>query len=126
MRKKRAKTYLEKRLQDKKFREGFISEYQQALLSEKLAKMRHEAHLTQADLAKKLHTTKSVISRYESGRYSGYSVITLLKIAHACGRDINIEFPPIKKKKKLRAAKGIPVSRVFTAIRAKRKKLSML
>ena len=96
-------TYLEKRLKDRKFREIFEKEYINVLISEKLAKMRHDANLTQGQLAKKVHTTKSAISRYESGKYSGFSIPLLEKIAKACGREIKIDFPP-KKKRRLQVA----------------------
>ena len=91
-------TYLEKRLKDRKFRDLFEREYINLLVSEKIAKIRHEANLTQVQLAKRVHTTKSAISRYESGRYSGYSILLLEKIANACGREIQIDFPRKKKR----------------------------
>ncbi|MCK5013666.1 MAG: helix-turn-helix domain-containing protein [Candidatus Omnitrophica bacterium] len=39
--------------------------------------MRHKAYLTQEQLAKRIHTTKSAISRYESNNYEGYSLSLL-------------------------------------------------
>ena len=104
MKRKKIETYLEKRLKDKKFRELFEKEYTNVLISEKLAKMRLEAHLTQAQLARKIHTKKSAISRYESGKYSGFSMPTLLKLAHACGKEIKIDFVSCKKKREVQTA----------------------
>jgi len=54
--------------------------------------LRHKAHLTQEELAKKVSTTKSAISRYENNEYSGYSVSLLQKIASACGADLRLSF----------------------------------
>ena len=92
MDKKRDRTYMDELLKDKKFRIRFESEYQQLLISEKISKLRKTAHLSQAALAKKIHTTKSAISRYESGNYSGYTVSLLNKIATACNARLKIKF----------------------------------
>ena len=100
MNKKKPKTYLEKRLDNKEFREGFEEEYISAYISEKLAKMRHKSHLTQNNVAHLMHTTKSVISRYESGRYKGYTIETLMKFARACGKELQLRFIDRKKHKK--------------------------
>ena len=74
MDKKRHRTYMDELLQDEKFKVKFESEYQKLLISEKIFKLRKTVHLSQAALAKKIHTTKSAISRYESGTYSGYTI----------------------------------------------------
>jgi DNA-binding XRE family transcriptional regulator len=92
MNKKQHKTYLDELLQDEKFKIRFESEYQKLLISEKIAKLRKTAHLSQAALAKKIHTTKSAISRYENSTYSGYSISLLNKIATACNAKLKIKF----------------------------------
>ncbi len=89
---KRIKTYMDKLMEDEKFREEFEEEYSRLLISEKLAKLRKSAHLTQEALAEKIHTTKSAISRYESASYRRYSISLLERIAHACGAEIEIRF----------------------------------
>lgn len=88
----KAKTYYDKLMQNKKFRERFEKEYRNLVISEKIAELRHKARLTQEQLAKKIHTTKSAISRYESNRYRGYSITLLQKIADACGAELVISF----------------------------------
>ncbi len=88
----RIRTYSDKLLEDKDFRESFQLEYENLLISEKIAALRHKAHLTQEQLARKIKTTKSAISRYESSSYRGYSVFLLKKIAHACGADLKVSF----------------------------------
>ncbi len=85
-------TYADKLLTDKKFREEFEQEYKNLVISEKIAELRHKAHLTQEELAKRIHTTKSAISRYESNNYKGYSLSLLQKIAVACGADLRVGF----------------------------------
>ena len=86
------RTYADRLLEDKAFREEFEQEYKNLVISEKIARLRHQAHLTQEQLARRVHTTKSAISRYESNRYEGYSVSLLQKIASACGADLRISF----------------------------------
>lgn len=85
-------TYSDKLFSDKKFREEFEQEYKNLVISEKIAELRHKAHLTQEELAQRVHTTKSAISRYESNDYQGYSISLLQKIAVACGADLQVNF----------------------------------
>ena len=92
MRINKVRTYADKLLEDKKFREAFEREYKNLVISEKIARLRHKARLTQEELAQRIHTTKSAISRYESNSYQGYSVSLLQKIAAACGADLRVSF----------------------------------
>src|SRR3989338_6097316 len=92
----KVRTYADKLLADKKFREEFEREYKNLVISEKIAQLRHQARLTQEELAQRIHTTKSAISRYESNNYQGYSVSLLQKIAAACGADLRISFTKSK------------------------------
>lgn len=94
---KRIKTYMDKLMRNKNFKEAFKEEYSTLLISEKIAELRKSAHLTQGTLAKRIHTTKSAISRYESANYNRYTLTLLKKIAHACGAEIEIKF--VKKRK---------------------------
>lgn len=96
--KKRARTYTDKLFEDEKFREGVEKEYAKLCISEEIAKARHKAKLTQAGLAKKAKTSKSAISRYESGNYERYSMPLLRRIASAC--DAKLEIKLISKRKK--------------------------
>jgi transcriptional regulator with XRE-family HTH domain len=98
---KKVKTYADKLLENKKFKNDFEQEYKNLVISEKIAELRHKAHLTQEQLAKKVHTTKSAISRYESNNYEGYSISLLQKIALACGADLNVNFVLKQKGKKV-------------------------
>ena len=96
MKANKVRTYADKLLADKKFREEFEREYKNLVISEKIAQLRHQARLTQEELAQRIHTTKSAISRYESNNYQGYSVSLLQKIAPACGADLRISFTKSK------------------------------
>jgi transcriptional regulator with XRE-family HTH domain len=86
------KTYLDKLMVEKDFREKFEQEYQNICIAEQIAQARHHAHLTQSALAKRIHTTKSAISRYESADYDKYGIALLTRIAKACGADLRINF----------------------------------
>ncbi|MDD3656469.1 MAG: helix-turn-helix transcriptional regulator [Atribacterota bacterium] len=97
---KKTKTYMDKLMQDKDFREKFDEEYKNLCLAEQIAKVRHNANLTQEELAQRIESTKSAISRYENSNYNSYSVKLLNKIAKACNTDLQISFVP-------RGAKGI-------------------
>lgn len=89
---RKAKTYMDRLMEDKEFRKGFNKEYQNLCIGEQIARVRHRAHLTQSALAKRIHTTKSAISRYESADYTGYSIPLLNRIAEACEADLGIVF----------------------------------
>jgi transcriptional regulator with XRE-family HTH domain len=56
---------------------------------DQLLSMRAQAGLTQEQLAKRMHTQKSNISRLERGN-ANPSWATLLKYAHACGFELNL------------------------------------
>ena len=51
---------------------------------------REEAKLTQADLARRIGTTQSVISRLEDWDYRGHSLRMLVRIAHALNKKVEI------------------------------------
>lgn len=93
------KTYLDKLMTEKDFREKFDQEYQNLCIAEQIAQARHHAHLTQSGLAKRIHTTKSAISRYENADYDKYGIALLTRIAKACGADLKINFVTSKSTK---------------------------
>lgn len=101
---KKIKTYMDRLMGEEAFRERFDEEYQNLCIAEQIARARHQARLTQSDLAKRIHTTKSAISRYESANYSGYSLPLLTRIAKACGTDLKIIFMSQQTRNALRAA----------------------
>lgn len=89
---KKSRTYMDELMRDKKFREKFDEEYQNLCVAEQIVRARRHAHLTQSTLAKRIHTTKSAISRYESADYNQYGVPLLARIAKACGAKLKIIF----------------------------------
>lgn len=53
--------------------------------------MRTSAGLSQAELARRVGTTQSVISRLEDADYSGHSLTMLFRIARALGKTLRIQ-----------------------------------
>ena len=96
----KVKTYMDRLMDGKEFREKFEQEYRNLCIGEQIARARHYAHLTQSALAKQIHTTKSAISRYESADYNRYSIPLLTRIAKACGTDLKIIFVASNKRAK--------------------------
>jgi len=66
-------------------------------VASKIHKLRTEAQLTQRQLAEKVGTTASVISRLEDSDYNGHSMVMLQRIAAALGKRVEILFVPAKK-----------------------------
>ncbi|MBI3118511.1 MAG: helix-turn-helix transcriptional regulator [Candidatus Hydrogenedentes bacterium] len=59
---------------------------------------RQKARLTQAQLARRVGTTQSVIARLESADYRGHSLTMLRRIAAALGRGVEIRLtPPVRR-----------------------------
>jgi len=96
---KKTKTYMDKLMKNKEFREKFDEEYRNICIGEQIARIRHRANLTQDALAKRTHTTKSAISRYENSDYKSYSIPLLNRIAEACGTVLKIDFLTKETKK---------------------------
>ena len=74
----------------------------EAEVARSIYRIRTEAGLTQQDLATRIGTTASVISRLEDADYSGHSLAMLRRIAAALGRRVEIRFPTVRNG----AAKG--------------------
>lgn len=86
----KTKSWLEEKLKDRKFRKGFEEEYDKLSIGEQLVRLRLQANLTQAQVAKRIGTTASAISRYESSEYDRYEIQTLRKIVEACGGQLKL------------------------------------
>jgi ribosome-binding protein aMBF1 (putative translation factor) len=67
------------------YRKTFARTLQQIDLALLVREMRENAGLTQAELAKRVGTTQSVIARLEDAEYTGRSLTMLERIAAACG-----------------------------------------
>jgi DNA-binding XRE family transcriptional regulator len=101
MSKKSKNGWINRKLSDPKFKEGLEKQYEKLSIGEQLTKLRLNAKLTQKQLAKKIGTTASAISRYENAEYDRYEIQTLRKIVDACGASIRIIFEEKRKKAKV-------------------------
>jgi predicted transcriptional regulator len=66
-------------------------------IARKIYELRINAKLSQAELARKVGTTQSVISRLEDADYDGHSLAMLRRIAAALERRVEIRFPLARK-----------------------------
>ena len=60
--------------------------------------LRQQAALTQTQLAARIGTTPSVISRLEDADYEGHSMAMLRRIAAALNKRVEIRFVPTRRK----------------------------
>lgn len=63
-------------------------------IAEQIYQLRTSADLSQKELAQRVGTTQSVISRLEDADYDGHSLTMLERIAHALGHRVCIHFVP--------------------------------
>jgi DNA-binding XRE family transcriptional regulator len=66
-------------------------------IARKIYELRMKAKLSQAELAKKVGTTQSAISRLEDADYDGHSLEMLRRIASALEKRVEIRFLPSRK-----------------------------
>ena len=86
-------------LKDSEVRREYDALEEEFALIAAVAKARARAGLSQAQLAKRMKTTQSVIARLESGRATP-STRTLSRFAKATGPRLKISFEPREKGKK--------------------------
>ncbi len=63
-----------------------------ANIGAQIYRARRAAKISQAELAKRVGTTQSVISRIEDADYDGHSLTMLKRIAAALGQELRVEF----------------------------------
>lgn len=80
----------EELLQDEEFKEEYERLRPRYEAIRQIITARTEQHITQEELAKRIGTQKSNISRLESGNYNP-SLDLLIKIAEALGKQLNIQ-----------------------------------
>lgn len=87
--------YFKKKFQDKSFAKAYEQMDPLLEIAMTISKARNEAGLSQIELAKKLKTTQSVISRIEHGNQN-LSVNMLARIAAILGCDLSVSLKPHK------------------------------
>lgn len=83
---------------DPKRRESFEEEVANREVAHKIYQLRQDAGLSQAELARRVGTTQSVISRLEDADYEGHSLAMLNRIAAAVERRVEIRFVPRRRR----------------------------
>jgi ribosome-binding protein aMBF1 (putative translation factor) len=77
-----------------------VAAFEQAVADANIAmgifQLRTEAGLSQRELASRIGTTASVISRLEDADYQGHSMAMLRRIAAAVGKRVEVRFVPTK------------------------------
>lgn len=86
------KSIFDKEMENPKFKAVYDQVATQMSIGEQIAKLRHEAKMSQLELARKVSTSRTAIARYESGDYNRYNVGTLTKIARAFHKKLKISF----------------------------------
>jgi ribosome-binding protein aMBF1 (putative translation factor) len=70
-----------------------------AKIARDIYRLRQKHKLTQKELASKVKTTPSVISRLENADYPGHSLNMLQRIATALNQRIEVKFVPARERK---------------------------
>jgi ribosome-binding protein aMBF1 (putative translation factor) len=89
---RRFKDRLAKDLKNPEFQKAFKEEEVFASVAIQIAKIREKKGLSQKDLARLLNTSQQTISRLETPSNYSYSVKTLIKLAHALHKKLEIKF----------------------------------
>jgi ribosome-binding protein aMBF1 (putative translation factor) len=83
---------------DPRRQESFEEEVANREVAHKIFQLRRGSGLSQAELARRVGTTQSVISRLEDADYEGHSLAMLNRIAAAVERRVEIRFVPRKRR----------------------------
>jgi ribosome-binding protein aMBF1 (putative translation factor) len=83
--------------ESQEYREAYEALDEEFALIDSLIRARTHAHLSQAEVASRMGTTESVVSRLESGRAKP-STRTLERYAAATGHKLKISLEPVAKK----------------------------
>jgi len=86
--------FLREEMKDEEFRKGYEALGPKYSLIRQLLLARQQSGMTQEAIANKIGTTKSAISRLESGGKHVPSITTLRKYADAGGCDLEIKLTP--------------------------------
>ena len=89
---------------DPEMQQVFEDEVANREVAHKIYQLRQGAGLSQAELARRVGTTQSVISRLEDADYEGHSLAMLNRIAAAVERRVEIRF--VLRKRRLQTAEA--------------------
>jgi DNA-binding XRE family transcriptional regulator len=93
--------HLREKLKSEKFRKLYEFESAKVALAQKIAELRQNKGLRQVELANRLGTSQQFVSQIETGEEKNLTVVTLLRVAKALGRGVNISFPRLTNKRRV-------------------------
>lgn len=79
-------------LRQTEFSEGYAESFLDAWIATQIKVLREQEQLTQAQLAERIGTQQTVISRYENVNYSAWSITTLKRLARAFRVRLRVSF----------------------------------
>jgi len=86
---------LKEYFKNEEFRKSYELERAKVAIAQRIAELREEKCLCQADLAKRLGVSQQFISQIETGESKNLTVETMFKIARSLGRGLSISFPKL-------------------------------
>jgi ribosome-binding protein aMBF1 (putative translation factor) len=75
--------WLKEQLKNPRLKKAYEQEDVRARLAVRITELRREKKLSQAELARRLHTTQQVVSDIETFRHANLTLLTIQKIAQA-------------------------------------------
>ncbi|MFH1258373.1 MAG: helix-turn-helix transcriptional regulator [Elusimicrobiota bacterium] len=84
------KDFLKEKLKNPKIKESYNEEDLYSRIAIQIAVLREKKHITQQELAKRVHTTQNVISKIESGD-SNVTFRSILRIASAFNKRVELK-----------------------------------
>jgi len=84
--------------QDPRLQTLIEEEAENLRIAKSIYELRTKAGLSQNDLAKRIGTTQSVISRLEDADYEGHSLVMLRRVAAALHNRIELHWVPLRRK----------------------------
>ena len=99
--------YYQKQMGDPEMRALIEEELEALRVGAEIARLRRKAHMSQTQLAAKIGMSAPNISRIETSPAQNMTLETLVKIARALGRELEIAFPARRNAvRRLRPAKA--------------------
>ena len=83
---------LKEDLKNHEFKKAFDEQEVLSSLAIQIAKIRHRKGLSQKELAERLKTTQQTVSRLEDPDNKSYSLSTLIKLARAFHKELEVRF----------------------------------
>ncbi len=82
---------MEKEIKDPKFLKAYERDRRSLFLAYRILELRERLGLTQKQMASRMGTSQQAVARLESGRYEGFTIKTLEKVANALGAELVID-----------------------------------